>query len=157
MSMEKTEKHVIWQPHEEIYKVGDAPSGAYLIVSGYVYLYTSGGLKLNRLGVNEIFGDASLILKKNRSVTAIAGEHEVHALFLPSRVIDSFMGKNKVIGAMIRKTNIRLNDSNIQSEELSKDLEDLMKMVKKTDKISDNITKLVENMRKKVNKTLADD
>ena len=155
--MEKTEKHVIWQPHEEIYKVGDAPSGAYLIVSGYVYLYTSGGLKLNRLGVNEIFGDASLILKKNRSVTAIAGEHEVYALFLPSRVIDSFMGKNKVIGAMIRKTNIRLNDSNIQSEELSKDLEDLMKMVKKTDKISDNITKLVENMRKKVNKTLADD
>ena len=155
--MEKTEKHVIWQPHEEIYKVGDAPSGAYLIVSGYVYLYTSGGLKLNRLGVNEIFGDASLILKKNRSVTAIAGEHEVHALFLPSRVIDSFMGKNKVIGAMIRKTNIRLNDSNIQSEELSKDLEDLMIMVKKTDKISDNITKLVENMRKKVNKTLADD
>ena len=155
--MEKTEKHVIWQPHEEIYKVGDAPTGAYLIVSGYVYLYTSGGLKLNRLGVNEIFGDASLILKKNRSVTAIAGEHEVHALFLPSRVIDSFMGKNKVIGAMIRKTNIRLNDSNIQSEELSKDLEDLMIMVKKTDKISDNITKLVENMRKKVNKTLADD
>ena len=155
--MEKTEKHVIWQPHEEIYKVGDAPSGAYLIVSGYVYLYTSGGLKLNRLGVNEIFGDASLILKKQRSVTAIAGEHEVHALFLPSKVISDFMDKNKVIGALIRKTNIRLIDSNNQSEELSKDLEDLMKMVKKTDKISDNITKLVENMRKKVNKTLADD
>ena len=155
--MEKTERHVIWQPHEEIYKVGDAPSGAYLIVSGYVYLYTSGGLKLNRLGVNEIFGDASLILKKQRSVTAIAGEHEVHALFLPSKVISDFMDKNKVIGALIRKTNIRLIDSNNQSEELSKDLEDLMKMVKKTDKISDNITKLVENMRKKVNKTLADD
>ena len=155
--MEKTEKHVIWQPHEEIYKVGDVPNGAYLIVSGYVYLYTSGGLKLNRLGVNEIFGDASLILKKNRSVTAIAGEHEVHALFLPSKVINDFMVKNKVIGALIRKTNIRLIDSNLQSEELSKDLEDLMKMVKKTDKISDNITKLVENMRKKVNKTLADD
>ena len=67
------------------------------------------------------------------------------------------MDKNKVIGALIRKTNIRLIDSNNQSEELSKDLEDLMKMVKKTDKISDNITKLVENMRKKVNKTLADD
>ncbi len=155
--MEKTERHVIWQPHEEIYKVGDAPSGAYLIVSGYVYLYTSGGLKLNRLGVNEIFGDASLILNKHRSVTAIAGEHEVHALFLPSKVISDFMAKNKVIGALIRKTNIRLIDSNIQSEELSKDLENLMKMVKKTDKISDNITKLVENMRKKVNKTLADD
>ena len=155
--MEKTEKHVIWQPHEEIYKVGDAPSGAYLIVSGYVYLYTSGGLKLNRLGVNEIFGDASLILKKNRTVTAIAGEHEVHALFLPAKVIGDFMAKNKVIGALIRKTNIRLIDSNLQSEELSEDLEDLMKMVKKTDKISDNITKLVENMRKKVNKTLADD
>ena len=88
--MEKTEKHVIWQPNEEIYKAGDNPEGAYLIKSGYVYIYTSGGLKLNRLGVNEIFGDASLVLKKPRSVTAIAGEHEVHALFLPSRSIDSF-------------------------------------------------------------------
>ena len=72
--MEKTEKHVIWQPNEEIYKAGDNPEGAYLIKSGYVYIYTSGGLKLNRLGVNEIFGDASLVLKKPRSVTAIAGE-----------------------------------------------------------------------------------
>ena len=84
--MEKTEKHVIWQPNEEIYKAGDNPEGAYLIKSGYVYIYTSGGLKLNRLGVNEIFGDASLVLKKPRSVTAIAGEHEVHALFLPKNV-----------------------------------------------------------------------
>ena len=50
--MEKTEKHVIWQPNEEIYKAGDNPEGAYLIKSGYVYIYTSGGLKLNRLGVN---------------------------------------------------------------------------------------------------------
>ena len=45
--MEKTEKHVIWQPNEEIYKAGDNPEGAYLIKSGYVYIYTSGGLKLN--------------------------------------------------------------------------------------------------------------
>ena len=44
--MEKTEKHVIWQPNEEIYKAGDNPEGAYLIKSGYVYIYTSGGLKL---------------------------------------------------------------------------------------------------------------
>ena len=98
--MEKTEKHVIWQPNEEIYKAGDNPEGAYLIKSGYVYIYTSGGLKLNRLGVNEIFGDASLVLKKPRSVTAIAGEHEVHALFLPARSIDSFLQQNKVISAL---------------------------------------------------------
>ena len=50
--MEKTEKHMIWQPNEEIYKAGDKPEGAYLIKSGYVYIYTSGGFKLNRLGVN---------------------------------------------------------------------------------------------------------
>ena len=101
--MEKTEKHVIWQPNEEIYKAGDNPEGAYLIKSGYVYIYTSGGLKL------------------------------------------------------IRKTHLRLIDSNAQSEELSKDLEKLMAMVKKTETISEDITKLVEQMRKKVNKTLSED
>ena len=155
--MEKTEKHVIWQPNEEIYKAGDKPDGAYLIKSGYVYIYTSSGLKLNRLGVNEIFGDASLVLKKQRSVTAIAGEHEVHALFLPARSIDSFLQQNKVISALIRKTHLRLIDSNAQSDELSKDLEKLMAMVKKTETISEDITKLVEQMRKKVNKTLSED
>jgi len=155
--LEKTEKHRIWQPNEEIYKAGDNPDGAYLIKSGYVYIYTAGGLKLNRLGVNEIFGDASLVLKKPRSVTAIAGEHEVHALFLPSRSIDNFLQQNKVISALIRKTHLRLIDSNTQSEELSKDLENLMAMVKKTKTISEDITKLVEQMRKKVNKTLSED
>ena len=114
--MEKTEKHMIWQPKEEIYKAGDSPEGAYLIKSGYVYIYSPGGLKLNRLGVNEIFGDASLVLKKPRSVTAIAGEHEVHALFLPTKSIDSFLEQNKVISALIRKTHLRLIDSNTQSE-----------------------------------------
>ena len=155
--MEKTEKHLIWQPHEEIYKAGDNPEGAYLIKSGYVYIYTSGGLKLNRLGVNEIFGDASLVLKKQRSVTAVAGEHEVHALFLPATSIDSFLNQNKVISALIRKTHLRLIDSNTQSEELSKDLEKLMAMVRKTESISEDVTKLVEQMRKKVNLTLSED
>jgi len=45
----------------------------------------------------------------------------------------------------------------VQSEELSKDLKKLMAMVKKTETISEDITKLVEQMRKKVNKTLSED
>ena len=84
-------------------------------------------------------------------------QHEVHALFLPSRSIDNFLQQNKVISALIRKTHLRLIDSNTQSEELSKDLENLMAMVKKTKTISEDITKLVEQMRKKVNKTLSED
>ena len=58
---------------------------------------------------------------------------------------------------MIRKTHLRLIDSNAQSEELSKDLEKLMAMVKKTESISEDVTTLVEQMRKKVNKTLSED
>ena len=68
-----------------------------------------------------------------------------------------FRSQNKVISALIRKTHLRLIDSNVQSEELSKDLEKLMAMVKKTETISEDITKLVEQMRKKVNKTLSED
>jgi CRP-like cAMP-binding protein len=155
--MEKTEKHITWKPKEVIYKAGDQPEGAYLIVAGCVYLYTAGGLKLNKLGVNEIFGDASLILKRKRSVTAVAGDHEVQALFLPWEVIEAFLKKNKVVGALIRKTNLRLLDSNAQSEDLAKDLENLTLMIKSENKISKNVTKLVANMRKKVNKTLEED
>jgi cytochrome c-type biogenesis protein CcmH/NrfF len=65
--------------------------------------------------------------------------------------------QNKVISALIRKTHLRLIDSNAQSEELSKDLEELMVMVKKNETISEDVTKLVAQMRNKVNKTLSED
>ena len=63
-------KSAIWEPGEVIYKAGSLPKEAYLILEGYVNLETKDGLKLNRLGIGEIFGESSILLDVPRTVTA---------------------------------------------------------------------------------------
>jgi len=58
----------IWEPGEVIYKAGSIPKEAYLILEGYVNLETTDGLKLNRLGTGEIFGESSILLNIPRTV-----------------------------------------------------------------------------------------
>ena len=70
--LEKNEV-VIWDSHEKIYEVGDEGFEAYLIMEGNVDILTSDGLRLSRLGENEIFGETSLLLDATRSVSVVAG------------------------------------------------------------------------------------
>ena len=58
--MLKNQKSVIWDPGELIYEAGSLPKEAYLILEGYVNIETKDGLKLNRLGIGEIFGETSI-------------------------------------------------------------------------------------------------
>ena len=68
--MQENGKSVIWEPGEIIYEVGSDPKEAYLILEGYVNIETKDGLKLNRLGMGEIFGETSILLNVPRTVTA---------------------------------------------------------------------------------------
>ena len=70
--LEKNEV-IIWESNETIYEVGDEGVEAYLILEGTVDILTSDGLRLSRLGENEIFGETSLLLEAKRSVSVIAG------------------------------------------------------------------------------------
>ena len=81
--MEEKNNQIIWEPQELIYDVGDASNAAFLVIQGFVYLYTSNGLLLGRVGEGEVFGETSCILQTNRSVKAIAGEHKVLATKIP--------------------------------------------------------------------------
>ena len=68
--MEDNGKSVLWEPDEIIYEAGSLPKEAYLILEGYVNIETKDGLKLNRLGIGEIFGETSILLDLPRTVTA---------------------------------------------------------------------------------------
>ena len=70
--MQGNGKSKIWEPGEIIYEVGSDPKEAYLILEGYVNIETKDGLKLNRLGMGEIFGESSILLNVPRTVTAKA-------------------------------------------------------------------------------------
>ena len=68
--MQDNGKSAIWEPGEVIYEAGNEATEAYLILEGYVNIETKDGLKLNRLGMGEIFGETSILLNVPRTVTA---------------------------------------------------------------------------------------
>ena len=120
---------IVWEPNEVIYKVDDVPSCAYLIIEGAVMLYTREGLQLNQIGSNEILGETSLLLEKNRTVTAISGSTGAQAKRIPARYFTELTTRDKVVAALIRKVQYRLIDSNLQSNNLAVNLDRITELV----------------------------
>ena len=124
--MLENEKLIIWDAGELIYEAGSLPKEAYLIVEGYVDIETEDGLKLNRLGVGEIFGETSILLDLPRTVTAKASSPKVAAKMIPKSYFIKMTKSNVILGALIRKTQIRLMDSNKQSNDLANEISSLL-------------------------------
>ena len=149
--MLEKDKQIIWQAQEMIYDVGETSEFAYIVVQGFVYLYTDQGLLLGRVGEGEVFGESSCILKTNRSVRAIAGEHKVLATKIPHTELKSLLTKDKVLYAILRKTQIRLTDSNNQSQDLASDLDTVLKKIENNNFKIKDIEGHLRLIRKKLN------
>ncbi|MAH99944.1 MAG: hypothetical protein CMN47_02510 [SAR116 cluster bacterium] len=113
----------IWTPNEVVYSAGEISTEAFLVVDGSVKIFSVDNLLLNMLGPDEIFGETSLILDECRSVNAVAGPTGLSARKVPKTYITSMIKADPVLGALLRKTQHRLIDSNRQSVELAKELD----------------------------------
>ena len=140
-----------WKPYEVIYSAGDEPDGVYLIKEGIVELYTPEGLKLNEISDNEIFGESSIILTTKRTVTAKTGKLNVFASFIPKINFLRLIEKNVALSAIIKKTQLRLIDSNNQSQELTNEIEKLASLIEKTKSDTKKVDKIIEGIKKKLN------
>ena len=140
-----------WKPYEVIYSAGDEPDGVYLIKEGIVELYTPEGLKLNEISDNEIFGESSIILETKRTVTAKTGKFNVFASFIPKKNFLQLIEKNTALSAIIKKTQLRLIDSNHQSQELTNEIEKLASLIEKTKSDTKKVDKIIEDIKKKLN------
>ena len=145
------QKNMNWKPYEVIYSAGDEPDGVYLIKEGIVELYTPEGLKLNEISDNEIFGESSIILTKKRTVTAKTGKLNVFASFIPKKNFLQLIEKNVALSAIIKKTQLRLIDSNNQSQELTNEIEKLASLIEKTKSDTKKVDKIIEGIKKKLN------
>ena len=119
-------KSVIWDPGEIVYEAGSLPKEAYLILEGYVNIETKDGLKLSRLGMGEIFGESSILLDIPRTVTAKVCSQKLVAKKIPKSYFIKMNKSNVIMSALIRKTQIRLMDSNRQSNELANEISSLL-------------------------------
>ena len=148
--MALVQKNVNWKPYEVIYSAGDEPNGVYLIKEGIVELYTQEGLKLNEISESEIFGESSIILGTRRTVTAKTGKQNVFASFIPKNNFLQLIEKNVALSALIKKTQLRLIDSNNQSQELTNEIEKLASLIEKTKSDTKKVDKIIEGIKQKL-------
>ena len=127
--MFERDKYINWEAGEVIYRAGDPSNEAFLIMEGSVQIFTSEGLLLNRIGTNEILGETSLLLNVSRTVTAITASTGAKATRIPRQYFDEIAARDRVTGALIRKSQYRLIDSNTQSNMLGTEIERLSVLV----------------------------
>ena len=146
-TMFERDKYIIWEAGEVIYRAGDPSNEAFLIMEGSVQIFTSEGLLLNRIGTNEILGETSLLLNVSRTVTAIAALTGAKATRIPRQYFDEIAARDRVTGALIRKSQYRLIDSNTQSNMLGTEIERLSVLLENAIKngFSDNTA--IEELR----------
>ena len=127
--MLKRDNYILWDSKEVIYRAGEPSEEAYLIMEGSVELFTAEGLRLNRIGANEILGETSLLLDTERTVTAIASPVGAKATRIPRQYFADIAKRDKVMAALIRKIQFRLIDSNKQSNMLGLEIGNIADLV----------------------------
>ncbi|MDA9564827.1 cyclic nucleotide-binding domain-containing protein [Alphaproteobacteria bacterium] len=156
--MHDNNNSALWEPGEIVYQAGDIPKEAYLILEGYVNIETKDGLKLNRIGIGEIFGETSILLDLPRTVTAKVCTQKLVAKKIPKSYFTNLSKTNVILNALIRKTQIRLMDSNKQSNELANEVSALLdqldsKTPPKKNLLEERIKKIRTNINKIQNST----
>jgi len=142
--------NIFWSPGEVIYEIDSEPNGIFIIMSGSVSIYSKDGLRLNTLKEKEVFGETSTILNVKRSVTAKAGPSGVTAIHVNSKHLTTLLRRNVALGAIIRKTQLRLIDSNNQSQELSNLMNEMLKKLEGNEKNLKSLAALVKEASAKL-------
>jgi len=109
-----------WEPNEIVYKAGDKSASAYLVLDGLAEIISADGVKLNSFGPNELFGEASLVLKTDRTVSVKAGPSGLSARVISSVKLKKRLQKDVFLSALVRKLETRLLAANLQIDVLSK-------------------------------------
>ncbi len=111
----------IWDPNEIVYKAGDKSVSAYLVLDGSADIISADGVKLNSFGPNELFGEASLVLKSDRTVSVVAGPSGLSAKVISSANLKKRLQKDVFLSALVRKLETRLIAANQKIDTLSQE------------------------------------
>ncbi len=116
----KSKKDInIWDPNEIVYRAGDKSISAYLVLDGSAEIISADGVKLNSFGPNELFGEASLVLKSDRTVSVVAGPSGLSAKVISSTNLRKRLQKDVFLSALVRKLETRLIAANQKIDTLS--------------------------------------
>ena len=139
-----------WEPNALIYDYDTPSFNAYFIIEGEVDIFTPRGLKLNTIGPSEVFGEASLLLDKKRSVTARAGSIGVKTHLVPKTYIAQLQEGSPILAALLRNVQMRLVDSNEQSARYARDIEKLIQLAKEQNEVSRAVTDKLKTIQQRI-------
>ena len=139
-----------WEPNALIYDYDTPSFNAYYIIDGEVDIFTPRGLKLNTIGPSEVFGEASLLLDKKRSVTARAGSFGVKTQLVPKTYIAQLQEGSPILSALLRNVQMRLVDSNEQSARYARDIEKLIQLAKEQNEVSRAVTDKLKTIQQRI-------
>jgi CRP-like cAMP-binding protein len=139
-----------WEENALIYDYDTPSFHAYYIIAGEVDIFTPRGLKLNSIGPSEVFGEASLLLDKKRSVTARAGKSGAKTKLIPKSYITDLQKNSPILSALLRNVQMRLFDSNEQSARYAEDIEKLIKLAKEQNEVSGAVTERLTKIQKRI-------
>ena len=114
-------------------------------------------MKLNTLYDKEMFGESSLLLNKKRSVVAKAGENGASAHLIPKAHITSLQEEAPLLAAILRKVQLRLEDSNNQSVELAKQIEVILNLVKTQKETNKAVEQKLEQIKLNIQESFRSD
>ena len=86
-------------------------------------------------------------MNKKRSVAAKAGENGASAHLIPKAHMTSLQEEAPILAAIMRKVQLRLEDSNNQSDELAKQIEVILKLVKSQKDTNQTVEQKLEQMK----------
>ena len=116
------EEQVSWEAGTTIYKFGDEPEYAYLLVAGEIEIFSERGTRVGFINEDEVFGEQSILLETKRTVTTVALK-DSSALIIPKKnLLKDNTKSSYLIKAILRYTYMRLTNL---SSTLKKDLESL--------------------------------
>ena len=123
-------EQISYKKNSIIYKVNEKPKFAYYVYTGSVDIISENNYKIGTVKEGELFGEISSLFNKEHSVSATAAE-DTRVLIIEK---DLFFNKveqaDPILKAVIRTLSLRLNDSNIRSEEIWRQLH-LLSSIKK--------------------------
>ncbi len=113
-----SENQVQWNANTVIYNYNDEADFAYLLIEGEVLIKSKNGKKVGFINKNEIFGEQSILLGTNRTVSAIALKNSTAIQIPKEKLIKEFQDTSILIKAVLRSTYLRLTnlDSTIKND-----------------------------------------
>ena len=138
---------------EIVYNIDTNSNEAYIISEGEVNLFSRDGFLLASLSNGEMFGETSVITGEKRSITAKAGANGLKVKIIPKSNLTNILQKDPILGALWKKTQLRLSDSNKKNselfieveaitEELEQCISDQKAVSKKSEKLSERISRI---------------